>query len=70
MRIVNWLFWQFQKHCKHEGLDVSADILEGSGREFVEVSWCRRCGAYAINAAHGLRQPMTAPRATWTGPGR
>lgn len=76
-RLINWLFWQFQKRCKHDGMDVAADILEGSGREFVEVSWCHRCGAYAINhhpalplTPYGLKQAMRIPRATWTGPGR
>lgn len=76
MKIINWLFWQFQKRCKHDGLDVAVDILEGSGREYAEVAWCHRCGAYAINyrpgfplTLHALKQ-MRTPRATWTGPGR
>lgn len=73
-RIVNWVFWQFQRRCAHDPRDVAADILEGSGREFVEVSWCHRCGAYAINrnpfsplTPTGLKAAMRTPRATWTG---
>lgn len=69
MKFVNWLFWQFQKRCKHDGLDVAADILEGSGGE-IEIAWCHRCGAYRIDRMHGLLQDFRTPRATWTGPGR
>ena len=69
MRLINWLFWQFQKSCGHDPRDVSADILENSGGK-VEVMWCRRCGAYRIQYIHGLQQAWTTPRATWTGPGR
>jgi hypothetical protein len=76
MRVINWLFWQFQKRCIHDPNDVAYDILEGSGREFVEVAWCHRCGAYVINhhpasplTTFGLKHGMRTPRATWTGTG-
>lgn len=70
MRFLNWLFWQFQKRCGHDGLDVSADILEGSGHD-VGVKWCRRCGAYIITYGNCLDQVVwRMPRATWTGPER
>lgn len=69
MRFINWLFWQLQKGCVHDGLDVSADILEGSGGR-IEVAWCRRCGAYKIIYPIASVAVWRTPRATWTGAGR
>lgn len=70
MRLINWLFWQLQKRCVHDGPDVAADILEGGAN--YRVLWCRRCGAYAINYSTTGFHATTwrQPRATWTGPGR
>lgn len=69
MRLINWLFWQFRKRCKHDGLDVAADILEGSGGH-IDVAWCHRCGAYKIIYRNATVAVWRKPRATWTGPGR
>ena len=74
-KLINWFFWQFQKRCKHDGLDVAADILEGAalsydGKKGLEVQWCHRCGAYRIQHPSQLIQAFRTPRATWTGAGR
>lgn len=80
-KIVDWIFWQFQKRCKHDGLDVAADILEGRATSIpyahtdYEVMWCHRCGAYVVQGQipytpTGLAKAWRVPRATWTGTGR
>ncbi len=56
-QVLAWL----QRRCKHPGLMVAADILEGGApTALVRLRYCRRCGAYAIEW-NPVRVPMQNP---------
>ena len=49
--LVDW----WLRRCPHDGSNVTADLLEGSGD--VEVKYCRRCGAVRPDYSSEWRRP-------------
>ena len=54
-RLEEWLLSKLQRRCGHPGDMVSVDILEGAAyaesslQPYLQVGFCRRCGAYRIH---------------------
>lgn len=57
MNILDWLVDKWLKACPHRDEHVATDILEGSGRPFQEVKYCRRCGAVMVLPGIEWRRP-------------
>jgi hypothetical protein len=63
MKIIDYFVDWWLTRCPHDGQNVAADLLEGSGN--VRVKYCRRCGAvHVLNIrANGAgRAPSGFPR--------
>lgn len=65
-----WLLDQLQRRCRHDAVNVTADILDGDGLHcHIMVRWCRLCGAYrrvmVAGAMAMARGDWIRPHPTW-----
>jgi hypothetical protein len=54
-KVIDYFVDWWLRHCPHDGQNVAADLLEGSGG--VAVKYCRRCGAVRPEYSSEWRRP-------------